>query len=176
MPFLPSFRLPMSMFAGLHHDVQHSSSASSSSPLEFKQASGDDIHDAIHAMLDAWARNRRLVKRLGVFQTRCRRRSRLVIALDSSHRDVLSLYHLLARVVIKNLRDSKRLGVQELTAITIHMLADTTYHVRQAAAKLAEQQNRLTRLRWLASVVKVKLFLCKQRIRRKERLYESLCG
>ena len=79
-------------------------------------------------------------------------------------------------MVIKNLRDSTRLGVQELTAITIHMLADTTYHVRQAAAKLAEQQNRLTRLRWLASVVKVKLCLCKQRIRRKERLYESLCG
>ena len=127
-------------------------------------------------MLDAYGRNRRLAKWLGSFQSRCRRRSRLVSALDSSHRDALSLYHLLARVVIKNLRDSRRLGVQELTAITIRMLADITYHVRQAAAKLAEQQNRLSRLRWLASVLKVKLFLCKQRIRNAERLYERLCG
>jgi transposase InsO family protein len=146
-----------------------------SSALDVQQSTGDDIRNAFHAMLDAYARNSRLAKRLGCFQSRCRRRSRLVLALESSHRDA-RFYHLLARVVIKNLRDSKLHGVPELTAITVHMLADITYHVRQAAAKLAEQQNRLSRLRWLASVLKVKLFLCKQRIRKTERLYERLCG
>jgi hypothetical protein len=100
----------------------------------------------------------------------------LVFTLDSSHRDALSLYHLLAQVVIKNLRDSKRFGVQELTAITIHMLADITYHVRQLAAALAEQQNRLSRLRWFGSVLKVKLYRYKQRIRKAERLHERLCA
>jgi hypothetical protein len=175
------------MSADSRHGVQPYASASSSSTpvessgpissvLDVHQTSAVDVHTAFHALCDAYLRRRRLAQRLGFLQSSCRRRSRLVFALDSSHRDALSLYRLLAQVVIKNLRDSKRFGPEEITAVTIHMLADITYHVRQLAAALVEQQNHLSRLRWFGSVLKVKLYRYKQRIRKATRLYERLCG